>query len=119
MRKITEHEQNAANRQLEIMVVDEPGPGGANHSYFIEVKRGMYAVTLNFQNGPIAEAGVNGITHEALIAIILDRMRAFQGDHYACRENAIVITKLEEALMWLHKRTQNREARGVEGAPEL
>jgi hypothetical protein len=32
-----------------------------------------------------------------------------------CRENAIVITKLEESLMWLNKRTADRQARGVEG----
>jgi len=34
-----------------------------------------------------------------------------------CRENALVITKLEESLMWLEKRTADRRARGVEGTP--
>jgi len=32
-----------------------------------------------------------------------------------CRENAITITKLEEALMWQEKRTQDRIKRNVEG----
>ena len=27
---------------------------------------------------------------------------------FKCRENAIAITKLEEALLWLNKRTQDR-----------
>ena len=34
---------------------------------------------------------------------------------FACKENAMAITKLEEALLWLDKRTQGREARKVEG----
>ena len=33
-------------------------------------------------------------------------------------ENAITITKLEEALMWQNKRTLDREKRGVEGKDE-
>ena len=75
-------------------------------------------MSLSFQNGPIKEAGVNGITHEVLLAVLIDRMRSFQDGDYACRENAIALTKLEEALMWLNKRTQGREARGVEGTHE-
>jgi hypothetical protein len=35
--------------------------------------------------------------------------------NFPCRENSIAITRLEEALMWLDKRTANRDARGVEG----
>jgi hypothetical protein len=34
---------------------------------------------------------------------------------YACKENACALTHLEEALMWLQKRTRDRMARGVEG----
>lgn len=32
-----------------------------------------------------------------------------------CRENSIAVTKLDEALMWLKKRKEDRTARGVEG----
>ena len=53
--------------------------------------------------------------NEDLIAIVIDRMRGFQSGDYACRDNAIALTKLEEALMWLRNRTNGREARGVEG----
>ena len=70
---------------------------------------------INFQNGPIKEAGVNGVMNEDLISIVIDRMRSFQSSEYACRENALALTKLEEALMWLEKRTADRELRGVEG----
>lgn len=33
---------------------------------------------IGFQNGPIKEVGVNGVTQEALIAICIDRLRSFQ-----------------------------------------
>ncbi len=38
---------------------------------------------------------------------------------FKCRENAIAITKLEEALQWLQWRTAAREARGIEGTHQL
>jgi hypothetical protein len=71
-----------------------------------------------FQNGPIKEVGCNGLTHESLLAIIIDRLQGFQSGQYACRENAIALTKIQEAQMWLQKRTRDRLARGVEGTHE-
>lgn len=70
---------------------------------------------INFQNGVIKENGVNGCQNEDLIAIVIDRLQSFQKGKFNCRENALAITKLEEALMWLNKRTNDRIARGVEG----
>lgn len=70
---------------------------------------------INFQNGVIKENGVNGCQNEDLIAIVIDRLQSFQKSKFNCRENALAITKLEEALMWLNKRTNDRIARGVEG----
>lgn len=64
---------------------------------------------ISFQNGPIAESGVNGLTQEVLIAICCDRLRGFQSGQFACRENALALTKLEEAQHWLHRHaTKNR-----------
>lgn len=71
--------------------------------------------TIDFQEGPVKECGVNGIGNEDAIAMVLCRLEHFQRSPYACRENAIAITKLEEALLWLRKRTINRENRGVLG----
>lgn len=56
----------------------------------------------------------DGTTNEEVLAMLIDRMKYLQ-DKAPCRENAIVITKLEEALMWLDKRTADRKARRVEG----
>ncbi len=131
MRHLTDHKTNPANEELTITVRDDPGAGGANHCYHVEGMnldsnpawqilhngpgKGATAIPLVFQNGPIKEVGVNGITQEVLLAIVLDRLRSFQEGDYRCRENAIALTKIEEAMMWLQSRTRARMARGVEG----
>lgn len=118
MRKLNDHKVNPLNDKLEIRVVDEPGAGGANHVYEVDTPpvEGQYAgVRIHFQNGPINENGINGITQEVLLAIVADRLRSFQAGPYACRENAVALTHVETAMLWLHKRTWDRMARGVEG----
>ncbi|WP_321782389.1 hypothetical protein [Burkholderia pyrrocinia] len=118
MRTITDHVVNPVNDKLKIDVLDEPGAGGANHVYVIEGyvgTSGHQSTLIEFQNGPIAEAGVNGITHEVLLAIVADRLRSFQSGPFSCRENALALTKIEEAQHWLHHRTLSRMRRGVEG----
>lgn len=128
MRELTGHTVNPANEKLRIEVADEPGAGGANHRYIVRgydigtnasvssaPDRPEDATEILFQNGPIPEKGVNGITQEVLIEIVIDRLRSFQAGPFASRENAIALTKLEEAKMWLQQRTRNRMARGVEG----
>jgi|SRR5262252_4747205 len=99
--------------QLTITVVDEPGAGGANHRYRIDWPGD--SCDVHFQEGPIKESGVNGVTQEALLAIVIDRLRSFQAGPFSCRENAIALTHCETALLWLQKRTLDRIRRGVEG----
>ncbi len=114
MRLINDHKVNPANDKIELVVLDEPGSGGACHEYRATLLDGR-ETHISFQNGPINEVGVNGLTHEVLIAIVVDRLRDFQRGPYACRENALALTKLEEAQQWLQHRTRARTARGVEG----
>jgi predicted deacetylase len=76
---------------------------------------GKVLAEINFQEGAIKEHGVNGVMNEDLIAMVIRRIEGFQNSEFNCRENALALTKLEEALMWLRKRTQGRENRGVEG----
>ena len=130
MRTLTDHQVNPTNDTLTITALDEPGSGGAHHLYQIEgfnsasnpsdpwtARHGQPAThsTILFQNGPIAEVGVNGITHEALLAIVADRLRSFQKGPYATKANACALTHIEEAMHWLHQRTLERMRRGVEG----
>jgi hypothetical protein len=56
----------------------------------------------------------DGTTNEEVLAMLINRMNYLQ-DKFPCRENAMAITKLDEALMWLNKRTTDRIQRGVEG----
>lgn len=129
MREITSHQINECNQAIQIEA-DEPDPrnGNASHVYKVTVLSGSpcrgegdskpQLVTTHhiaFQHGPIKEVGTNGVTHEALLAILIDRMRGFQSGPYSCRENALALTKLEEAKHWLEERTRARVARGVEG----
>ncbi len=114
MRKVTSHKVNGLNEDLDIEVIDEPGQGNACHVYQISYCLNPMC-RVQFQNGPVKEFGINGISNEALLAIVEDRLLGFQSGQFACRENAIALTKIQEAMMWLQKRTRDRIARGVEG----
>ena len=70
---------------------------------------------IHFQEGPIKECGVNGCVNEDLLIMVVRRLEELQQSEFACRENALALTHIEEALLWLRKRTMGREARGVEG----
>ena len=121
VRVLMSHRVTGLNEALTIGVMDEPGQGNACHQYRIEFAQNgpaCNAVDIKFQNGPINEAGVNGISGEALLAIVEDRLIGFQSGQFACRENAVALTKLQECMMWLQKRTRDRMARGVEGTHE-
>jgi len=81
--------------------------------------------TLQFiEKGPISTEDKtlitinDGTTNEEVIAVLLDRMDYLQYK-FPCTENAMAITKLQEALMWLNKRTQDRIKRNVEGTNQM
>lgn len=130
MREITDHKVNPANDVLTVTADDQPGVGGACHLYMVRgfnternasdpfvarYGQGSDHTTILFQNGPIAEVGVNGITHEVLLAIVADRLRSFQDGAYKCKANACALTHIEEAMHWLQQRTLERMRRGIEG----
>jgi hypothetical protein len=116
MRTIKDHILPPWNDAIGITAVDAPGSGGAHHHYAVDVDGSEeYGVDIRFQNGPIGEVGANGVTNEALLAIVADRLRSFQEGPYRCKENACALTHIEEALHWLHARTLSRMCRGIEG----
>jgi hypothetical protein len=87
----------------------------APHSFTVTDVDGHQVGFVHFQEGPILENGVNGVCNEDLIAMVITRLEHFNQSGFRCRENSMAITKLEEALLWLRKRTMGREQRGVEG----
>ncbi len=128
MRTLTEHivEGDSANHQLTITITDQPGAGGANHRYEIgglstsgNASRGNMPTeggfVVLFQNGPIKEHGVNGVTQEALLTIVIDRLRSFQAGPFASPMNASALDHCQIALRHLQERTRERIKRGVEG----
>lgn len=91
MRKITDHiVEGDTAPQLEIQVLDEPGAGGANHKYLVKWE-------------------------EALLAIVIDRLRSFQAGPFPSPFNATALVRCQDALRLLQQRTRDRIARGVEG----
>lgn len=79
--------------------------------------------TLRFQKIKFYEMDTdgsydNGTTLEEMLRVSIERLQDLN-NRFACRENSIAITKMQEALMWLNERTKNREKRGVEGKLEL
>ena len=123
MRKIETHKVNGLNEALEIGVLDEPGHGGACHKYVIyrpldafnEELNADPMCHINFQCGPIREHGVNGISGEALLAVVRDRLECFQRGPFACETNQQALEHIVAAMNALHSRTKERVERGVEG----
>jgi hypothetical protein len=114
---------HAYNDQLDIVAADAPGAGGAHHHYEIHLPADASAsravVPIVFQHGPLSEDHARGLTNEALLAIVIDRLNSFQAGSYACQENAEALVHLHDAMESLHDRTRARVARGVEGTSRL
>lgn len=85
----------------------------------VDVKDGRELTKVVFQQGPCKENGTNGAGNEDLLLMVLTRLEAFQKTAYACKENEMAITKIQEALMWLRKRTNKRQMQGILGTHKL
>ncbi len=79
-------------------------------------------ITIMWQDGPLGRGSErkepNGAFVEGVIAAAINRIHFYQvasDGKFKCRQNALAITKLEEALHWLEDRTRERERRKVEG----
>lgn len=115
----------------EVFAVDETGPGGANHLYmicktgtavlneeedFISTNPEHIMCTIQLQCGPRNEENaLHGVIDSDLLEIVRDRLKAFQSGPYSSRENACALTHIEEALMWLNCRVEDRIERNVLG----
>lgn len=84
---------------------------------FIYVRHDKNSLSFTIQNGPVKEVGKNGCQVTDIIAVakhIIEELNK----NFPCRENAMTITKLDEALMWQEKRTKDRMKRNVEGTSQ-
>lgn len=103
-----------------IYAVDKPSPNNNSYHEFI-INYEPDSVTsellgkIKLQNGNFAEFGHNGIFTEHLLIIARDCLERFNTSKYACKENTLAINNINNALMWLNKRTTERVKRGVYG----
>jgi hypothetical protein len=100
-----------ANTNMEI-------PPGVAYYYTIWAA-GVMPVRIEFCHR-VGDTGVSaGITNEALIACMIDRLEHFQITEFACPENADALVHLKQAMKCLHARTRRRHTTGVKPyAPE-
>ena len=56
---------------------------------------------IEFMEKEKGEITQDGVTNEEVLEMLIARMQ-YLNKTLPCRENSIVITKLEEALMWLN-----------------
>lgn len=124
MREIHTHQNSEFTRKhIRVFAVDDAGSGGACHEYQVHVvpdhnEPSSEVVTVKYQHGPIKEVGINGITDEALLAIVEDRLQAFSGGELPSRQGALARTHVQQALFWLRDRQEERARRGVAGKLE-
>ena len=107
----------------EVFVVDEKGNGGAHHIYEIkwDADNNGYISTyrVEFQNGARKlKDSKHGVLDTDLLEIVRHRLQCFQQGDFATRDNAIALTHIEEALLWMNKRVEDRIGRNVLGTDE-
>ena len=106
-----------------VYAVDEKGNGNANHEYAIhalpEDTDARLMGVIQFQNGARQiESSIHGVLDADLLEVVRDRLKGFQSGEFATRENAIALTHIEEALMWMNRRVEDRIERNVLGKNE-
>lgn len=114
----------------EVYAVDEKGNGGANHEYKICRETLMVSSSgakmeletigrIQLQNGARNTAGaIEGVIDSDLLEIVRHRLKAFQDGPFASEYNAKALEHIEEALMWMNRRVEDRIERNVLGRNE-
>lgn len=73
-------------------------------------------IMIQFQNGARKlPDSIAGVLDTDLLEIVRDRLKGFQKGEFATRENAIALTHIEDALLWMNKRVEDRIERNVLG----
>ena len=120
-----------------VYATDGMGPGGANHVYtvcrndkkhsiedvsndssktIVDVTNDAIITTIKMQCGPRKDPeSTHGLIDSDLLEIVRDRLIAFQNGPFECDENAHALAHIEEALMWMNRRVEDRIERNVLG----
>ncbi len=102
-----------ADPEIRIEVVDEPGSSGCSDQYRIKfpylwnkaasgdppvMVRGLGTFYLKFQHGHAGDDGPNGISEQALLAILVDRLKCRAAGPYRDKSRMVALAHLETAL---------------------
>lgn len=79
-----------------------------------EIAAGVHRFAVHFQNGPVHENGINGVTNEALLAILICRTE-YLNTLMASPLNETALAGMRQALEAFESRTKKRRDAGVEG----
>lgn len=103
------------------------GKSHASYNFFVKsVRGGEWSKSLNvrFHQGPLLEENpdgsvrqlpVQGVTNEAVLAMVLDRLEVFQKGKFACNQNQFAIERIKEAIDALKAREAERFKAGIVG----
>ena len=97
---------------VSVSTTDDTTDPGYAHEY--EIMHGDDGTKISFQNGTVKEKGYNGVTNEALLAVVIHRTEILNSK-FPCEENEVAIDFMKSALASFEARTANRVARNVEG----
>lgn len=99
---------------------DTQGPGGACHEYtIVRADTQQILEHIEFQKGARQDPDArHGVLDCDLLEIVRDRLKEFQEGPYACHENARALMYLEQALIQMNLRVEDRIARNVLGTME-
>lgn len=116
MREITSHKiddiKGYEDRQPALLALGHPTIAGAEQDYqiiYAEPDGTDHITEINF-----VSLEEQGVTNEALLAIVIDRLEGFQSGEFPCQENQLAMNACRYALSHLKQRTRGRIARGVE-----
>lgn len=100
----------------------EKGNGGAYHTYEVvannhdELGCTVLPTIIKFQNGARhIQESVHGVIDTDLLEIVRHRLQCFQAGEFATKDNEIALTHIEEALLRMNKRVEDRIERNVLG----
>lgn len=116
-KELKHHIVEGRNHNERVYAVDDVGPGGAHHHYKLEWGD-SYEVPpqeIWFQRGGIQNAGINGVSNEQVLAVLIDRFECLMSGPFPTPETQEALDHCRAAMEALHRRTRDRLARDVEG----
>lgn len=105
-----------------VYVSGDVGPGGAYHDYEIvaadhdTLNFTVVPTVIQFQMGPRKDPDSrHGVLDTDLLEIVRHRLQCFQAGEFASEYNAVALRHVEQALMWMNRRVEDRIERNVLG----